>query len=83
MPLDEGILLVLLHGLVRLLGFIFECLIELLSLSLMEFVFGYLGALTARILTLGRWRPESDTPSAVAFGIGIVVAVIVVSCQWG
>lgn len=82
MPLDEGILLVLLHGLLRLLGLIFECLIEFLSLTIMEAVFGYLGAWAARILTLGLWRPEPETPGAVAFGIGVVVAVIWASWRW-
>ncbi len=82
MPLDEGILMALLHGLVRFLGFLLECLIEFLSWSLMEVVFGYLGAWTARILTVGFWRPEPDTPAAVAVGIGAAAVIIWVACSW-
>ncbi len=82
MPLDEGILLVLLHGLVRLLVFLFEATVELCSTTFMEVVFGYWGALMAQVLTLGLWRPEPETPAAVGFGLVSAVAVIA-AWYWG
>lgn len=83
MPLDEGILTLLLHGIVRLLGFLFQVVLEVCSTTLMEFVFGYWGALMARILTFGLWRPDPETPQAVGFGLISAIAVIGVWWWWG
>jgi hypothetical protein len=74
MPIDEaaGCLAVIF----RLLGGVADVLLET---GYFGEIFGYLGSWAVRLVTLGRYKPDPESVSAVLLGLALVVALMVIT----